>query len=271
MKNNIRESVKVGDKVTLKVDSEARDWGYNPGPDGIEVEVIGWSEIDHARLQSYGREPGIYENHSWPIVRFPDGQEKSIGSWNLKTDKVFWEDEKKKIRDLPETQFYEWDEVKVIGSRGFYNDRIITGIDYGWMKQKRMDGSPMPYYRVSPDKSAGSYCSYHDSELELVSRGLVWKYFHNEAYSFANEMEEFDFFYRLGHIDEVRNPRNQLYSWTKDELVESVRDGICDCMSLGNGMFGNGIRVTAIRYRDRELGERVRARFLREFAGSCVR
>jgi hypothetical protein len=266
----VREVIQIGDKAKLKVGKENREWGYNPGPDDMEVEVVGFSEISYGRLQSYGRLPGVYENRCWPKVRFPDGHEDTISHCHLESDKSFWEiGESKRLRDLPETKFYEWDEVKVIGPRGCFDDKIVTGIDYEWMKQKRNDGSPMPHYRVSPDRSGGSYCSYGDSDLELVCRGPVWKYFHNEALVFASEMEEIQFFYALGHHKEVRNPRCDLYKWTLEEALESAKDGICDCLNVSGGLFGGTPHLCVIRFNDRELGERARKMFIREF--SCVK
>lgn len=262
----MRELAQIGDKAKLKIGKENRDWGYNPGPDGMEVEIVGWSEIAWGRLQSYNKVPGIYENRSWPIVRFPDGHESSISTCHLECEKHLY-GAGKRIRDLPETKFYEWDEVKCVTRRG--NDKVVLGIDYEWMKQKRIDGSPMPHYRVGPDRSGGSYCSYGDSDLELVSRGPVWKYFHNEPVSFETEMEEFQFFYALGHFVEVRNPRSSLYSWTLEEAIESAGEGICDCLYMSNGLFGGMGHLGVVRFNDRELGERARKRFLKEF--SCVK
>jgi len=266
----MKNIIQIGDKATINIGEESRSWGYNPGPDGMEVEIIGWGEIPYGRLGSFGRVPGIYENHSWPIVRFPDGKETSISSCHLKSNKSFYGAENKRLRDLPETEFYEWDEVKVVGPRGYFDDNVVTGIDYGWMTQKRNDGSPMPHYRVSPNRSGGSYCSYGDSDLELVSRGPIWKYFHNEPVEFADEMEEIKFFYALYHWDGVRNPRCDLYSWTRDEIVVAARDGLCDCMNVSDGLFGGGIHLSAVKFRDRELGERARRLFLRGFS-SCVK
>ena len=263
-------TVKIGDKVTLQIPQENREWGYNPGPDGLEVEVVGWSEIAYGRLQSYGKEPGIYENHSWPIIKFPDGKTQSIGTWCLKTDSSFYEQESVKLRDLPELPFYEWDEVEVVSPR--YSSlnaererpfKVISGIDYSYYNQKCNDGiTPMPMYRVSPDTSGGSYSSFRGDELKLINRGLIWKFYHGEKLEFNSIAEERNLYYALGKYQEVRNPRNDLYKWTKDEMVESAEEGICDCMNISGGLFGSGPHLSAIRFQDRDLGERARKYFI---------
>jgi hypothetical protein len=79
-------------------------------------------------------------------------------------------------------------------------------------------------------------------------------------------MEEIHFFYALGHYTEVRNPRSELYCWTKEEALESAAAGICDCLSVSRGLFGSGPHVSVVRFNDRELGERARRMFLREFS-----
>lgn len=257
MKNN----AKIGDKALIKVHQENRSCGYNPAPDGTEVEIVSWLEKFYGRTRSFGKEPGIYDNHLWPIVKFPDGSTSPISSFHLDSDKQFWFDSPKK-RDLPELPFYEWDEVECLrpNSNVF---KVIVNVKYEHIGQKCNDGvTPYPIYDVAPDRKGGMYTWFREDELKLIKRGPIYKYFHGEKIEFSSLMEECDFHYTIGKYEDIRNPRNNLYSWTKDEMIESAKEGICDCMSISQGLFGTGPHLHAIRFTDRSLGERARNYFI---------
>lgn len=256
----------IGDIAVLNVDKENREWGYNPAPDGTEVELVGYAESFYSRRQSFCKKPGVYECHTWPKVELPSGDVISINAHNLKflNDKRIAWDAGKFLRDLPETTFWEYDEVRYIGKRERYgDDRFIFSIHYNNIGQFCNDGvTPLPLYDVSPTIRGGSYSSYRESELELVARGDIWKYYHGEKLEFPSLKAEAEFFQMLGHTDEVRNPRSSLYCWNWDEAQESAREGLIDCLSVSNGLFGGGVHMSAIRFHDRVLGEKIREEFL---------
>ena len=56
------ELMRIGDRVTVQIAKENREWGYNPCPDGAKAKVLGFSEIAYTRILNFGHKPGIYEN-----------------------------------------------------------------------------------------------------------------------------------------------------------------------------------------------------------------
>ncbi len=269
----IGEVLQVGDKVVINIHDENWNWGYRPVKEqkGTVAEVTGFSEITHSRVQNLGREPGVYVNHCWVYLK---GIENSIGSFNLELQdeeeykrrvKEWREDktQKKKIRDLPEMKFWEGDVANVNwgATRSPWKDEVeykVARINYEYLDQKRNDGSPMPEYTITPASGGCGEVAVNESTMTLISRGNVWKYFNGEKVVFSDLNEEASFFSGLGHTDEVRNPANNLYSWTLEEVIQAVRDGIVDWLSVGNSLFSGELRHDAKRFRDRELGERVR-------------
>ena len=143
----------------------------------------------------------------------------------------------------------------------------IVRIEYEWLGRMRNDGkTPMPEYGIVPaEKGLGGTTSVNESELELVSRGNVWKYFNGEKPEFSSFEDEVRFFSDLGHTKEVRNPANDLYRWSKEEVLKAIQEGIVDGMTGGSGLFGGGTRISAITFKDRELGKRVSESTLRWF------
>lgn len=118
------ELMKVGEKVIVNIPDENWEWGYRPvkKQKGTKAKIAGFGEIDYSRVQSYGREPGIYTNHSWVYL---EGIEGSVSACFLEPDdskeyekrlKDFhagkYHDEKP-LRPLPEMKFWEGDIVSI--------------------------------------------------------------------------------------------------------------------------------------------------------------
>lgn len=266
----IGETLKIGDTVIINIPDENWKWGYHPvkKQKGTEAKITGFGEIAYSRIQSFGKEPGIYTNHCWIQL---EGIEGSVSSCfiELKDQEEYKKrcknkrDDKKSIRPLPETKFWEDDIVTFTSSAHYIpwkNEKEvkIASINYDYMDQKRNDGSPMPEYNVTPINYNGGQIAVNENDLVLIRRGNVWKYFHNEKIEFKDLYEEANFFKMLGHYKEVPNPKTKLYSWTKDEVLQAIKDGIADCLSLDTGLFDTCLRHSAIRLRDRVLGEKVR-------------
>ena len=104
--------------------------------------------------------------------------------------------------------------------------------------------------------------------MTLVSRGNVWKHYHGEKPVFASLDEEAAFFGMLGHTDEVINPACSLYKWTLDEILKAMQEGTVDGLQVDRGLFGmsQDLHHRAIKFRDPELGKRVREATLKGFA-----
>lgn len=277
--------IKLGDKVVINIEKESRDWGYSPCPDGTKAKVIGFSEIHYGRTVNFGKEPGVYPNTSWVKLRMPDGTEHTEwdGRLTLIDNKEYKRrlDESKKvpynqrvnrqkIRDLPDTPFWEGDFVTgyELTSRNI-DPAVVNRIDFQYLDKKRDDGSPFPIYVISDKMNGGWTMSFNDEELSLVARGQIWKYYHNVPFSFVDLKEEAEFFKMLGKYDEVPSPVTNLYKWTKDEVLEAIQNGICDGFFMSNGLFGfsdkDESRISAVRFHDRDLGKRIAAKTLEGF------
>lgn len=267
----------IGDQVTITIPKENREWGYNPCPDGTQATVVGFSEITHGRINGCGKKPGVYTNTSWVKVQLSDNSviTEFAGRLNLtnaelrerrlqlrrealRKDNVFWDDIGF-LRDLPETEFWEWDIVEFKGQT-----LKVVGINYENIGQKCYDGcTDMPIYRVGGE---GWYQSPRPEDLKLVKRGNVWKHYHNEPIQFDNIEDEASLHRALGLTMELRNPgRDDLYSWTKEEVLEAIRGGMAHGLTVHFGFFGSGMHTSAIRFQDENLGKRVAQKTLEGF------
>lgn len=277
------EVLSIGDQCSIKIPKENREWGYNPCPDGTIVTVTSFIDSYYGRTGNFGREPGVYQNGCW--VNVSNGQKEwcentgrltlvdeeeykhRVADWRVSPEKY-----RVKLRDLPATAFWEGDFITCSAIKVFnWGKLYIQGIDYQNIGNFCADGvTPMPIYMVS-GIGVGGYTHVGENECSLIERGNVWKYYHNEVINFASLAEEASFFDLLGHTYEVRNPANKLYSWTKDEVLEAIRQGIAHGFSVSNGLFGSGPRPTAIRFKNEELGKRVAEATLRGFSSCNMR
>lgn len=258
------ELMRIGDVVTVDIGQEAREWGYNPYPDGTKVTIEGWGEIHYGHRHNYGYGPGVFENRCWVDVVDKKGKRVNISSCYLKGDPPKGRERQDhiRLRDLPETAFWEEDVVVEPEICRMWNvkELHVVGIDYAMLTHKRDDGSPMPIYRLSDDETGGMSTSSRDeTKIKLVRRGNVWRYFHGEKPKFADLKAEAKFFDSLGHTTEIRNPKNELYSWTKDEVLEAIQNGLGHSMSVDRGFFGmsDTLHHRVIKFNDPELGARV--------------
>jgi len=291
----IGELVKVGDEVAITIPEENRKWGYSPCLDGTKATVLGFSEIYYGRLGNFGFRPGAYVNRSWIKLRLEDGREHMEFSSRLEfVDKAEYEcrlaafrghqkenpdnwRNREFLRELPETPFWEGDFVRVHGRSavsvvysempperdpGFFQ---IIGIDYYNLDKMTQIGTRYPAYRISSKLSAGWETSASVDNMVLVERGPVWKFYHNEPITFDDIEEEAQFFEMLGHTEEVRNPANGLYSWTKEEVLDAIQKGLVHGFGMSSGFFGSKPSISAKRFRNEDLGRRVAQATLKGF------
>jgi len=259
----------IGTKAKINISQESRDWGYNPAPNGEEVEIVGFSIIDWGRINGCCHEPGMFYNNSWPTVRFADGREQSISSCHLtfpNRDWVNWPSVF--VSELPELPFWELDVIRVVGGRfsDYREWKYITNISYRDINKKCNDGSPYPMYSISPDESGGCTTYASQEELELVERGKVWKFYHNEPIAWETDKEEIEFYYKLGRYQEIRNPANSLYSWDIKEAVAAAKDGLVDCSRAIGYLFMGGSGLGCIKFTDERISEKARRMFLQNFS-----
>lgn len=273
------EGLEIGDIVELSVNAESRGWGYNPGPDGMRLRVVGFAETHYTHIMNFGHKPGVYKNKCWIRVEFPDGHLDTIGThglaivdkhlYNMRLDA--WRENRNKehdyIRPLPETSFHEGDEFTsdtVCSIFGYPHDTTfkVEVIHYNSIGELRDDGSRMPEYDFRHPTGGTSPCN--EADMELVSRGNVWKHFHGEKINFINIEEEARFFDMIGDTEEVKNPLTGNYSWNKDEVLAAIKVGFAHGMK-GHGSFLGGGTVYAIRFKDEDLGKLVAAYTLTMF------
>lgn len=283
---------RLGDVVTIEIAKDNWDWGYRPFPQGTKATIVGFGEIAYGRTNNCCLPPGVYENNCWAYVEV-DGKryDDSISTCFLKLPEEVVEArraegghpfDKPRLRDLPETKFWEEDKVRLsaFGLRrhasweGRYGNvpMRLWGIDYDCIDRKRDDGSPWPFYKV--DLPDGGSTGLEERELELVERGNVWRYYHGEPLVFSSLEEEASLMKNMGFYEEVRNSRSGFYSWTLEETLESIEAGDVDGFTAGRGFSFGGEserRIDAVRFHDRDLGRRVAEATLKGFNRGQVR
>lgn len=269
----IGDVLELGDKVSITIEKENREWGYDPCPDGTVAEVVGFSETFYSRTGNFGHKPGVYETKSWVLVRSEDKEWREWSGRFTMLDAVEYERRVKEwrangapfvgayLRELPETEFWEGD---VVASAEHPDVRVVQGINYNWMGDKAYDGSPLGFYQCSSDLYAGWHVTLSPKHLTLVERGPVWRYFHGVPLNLDTEAEA-KLHNLLGLVDEVRNPATDLYKWTLDEALEALRDGLGHAIRGGTSFLSMEPRTSVVRYQDEALGERVAAMTLANF------
>ena len=286
--------LQTGDRVIHNMDKEARSWGRKGPADGTLGTVLGFTKCKTHKarwgLDRYFYSPGVYYQDGVPLILWDDGSsevsgwdhdladtvelERRFAAWRKQNHNHGANHRLLRIEDLPETQFFELDIVQLkpgTQAASSFQD-----------SPKRLRVSSILWH-IKPDERGQAYdvewidddgnyarCGstwLHDNELELLERGNVWREYVNEPLKFADIREELAFAHGTGKVHEQRNPANQLYSWSADEVLAAIRAGTVDSMNLTPGLFGGKTRPTAYRCEDRDLGERVRAYTIEGFAG----
>lgn len=203
-----------------------------------------------------------------------------------------------RIGDLPETKFWEGDLVRVTCKHPSYaadpvinvqswltpeawEERkklnpdptvcVITRVGYSDINKTCNDGSPYPMYSISYKLGGGMCMSFTEAEIELVERGNIWKWYHDEPIEFGSLQEEANFAKLVSECEEVMNPKRKLYLWSLDEALQAIRDGIAhgfntSTFSLVPISEGTPARIVVHRFNNEELGKRVAAATLEGFA-----
>ena len=298
----LTEQYLVGDRVVMKMDREARSWGRKGAPDGTVGEVVG--RYRYKRYRGYQEEryqkAGLYEANGALSIRWfelPEGSALedylvNMGGSDLRLEDAAEQErreteframtqdgrnavmngyrDEQRIDDLPETPFLPGDEVQDTNpfdpDRHLYRFRVLS-IDYNF---KYQDGSVEHVYNIQAfDRETDQSCystMRSGTCLELVVRGNIWRELNGEPLIFKDMAEESAYATARGRSTEVRNPKSNLYSWTKDEVLNAIEDGIVDGFAMPTIPFSFGQRsISAQRFNDRELGERVRAATLEGF------
>lgn len=279
--------VELGDRVIIKTEKSCNQ----VYPRGTIATVIGFSESYRGRIHNFGSKPGVYVNKMWVTIRLENGfkDTKSSGDIELINKAEYarrvtafeklqqeqsnnWS-ENEFLRELPETPFWEGDFVCVpkqdtsmivICTETPPQDPLeifqINRIDYLHTNEPNY-----PAYEISDRLGSGWHTSATADDIALLERGPVWKYYHGETITFNSIEEEAKFFDLLGHDDEVRNPINGKYLWTKKEVLDAIRKGFAHGFSISDSIGTGTPRITALHFRDEELGRRVAQATLQGF------
>jgi hypothetical protein len=233
-------------------------------PDGVDPMDPEYARVDAGDLDAADTFYKEYRHRyatEWPV-------RNADGSFNLDFDTIAEGDKLDNLErtgDLPDTKFWELDIVSYEGRR----HRIYRISYFGWGSQG-VRGAGVHCYEMEGINEFGVYDgggsrTVEPEELQLLERGNVWREAHGESLVFGSLDEEVGFACNMGRAPEVRNPANNLYSWTLDEVIQAIKDDIVDGFTNGTALFSDKSRISARRFQDRELGERVRAETVKGF------
>lgn len=286
---SLRRFLRIGDRVVMTMDKEAREWGRPGVPTGTAGTVIGFTRYDSyvSRIGSPGKRPGRYSCNGSGVIAWDNGEFGQPSASDLRwetsharlaiqraADQV-WNaafDTDQFVEPLPELEFWEHDIVRDKTGRirmSLREDTLlrISHINYNNVNAKRDDGSPMPIYNVESSQGLSGTTSVNTDDLELVERGNVWKWFNDKSkIVWTSLREEANFSKLLGLTVEVPNPVTGWYTWSVEEVLPSLEAGLIDATSVCPGFFGSGSILRCHRFSDRELGERVRAECIQGFS-----
>lgn len=184
----MRARLEVGDRVKIYIPQDSRGWGYNYCPDGTPATIEGFAEIAWGRENNLGIPPGIYANHFWVNLLLDDGRRHTEFSQRLvPVDSAVYLrsprniDEQEFLRPLPDLPFWEGDTVTTKISLSCPGPYMVQSINYRYLGQQRLDGSPMPLYNISNRLDVGWHTALEETDLELVARGKYWQDAHHGA------------------------------------------------------------------------------------------
>ena len=279
---------RIADRVIMNMSHETRAWsGRNLIPDGAKGTVVGFTRYkrDVSIIDYYcSKIPGIYEGNGAAIILWDNGQHTNEGGESVCFEDLSLNESRRndteynkafetivKIADLQSTPVEIGDEIIVErvgnGKRATYQ-ATIGRIDYLRLNEKCDDGvTPMPAYQYRATEGWSSSCNEGDI-LRIVKRGNYWAWLNNKTQlSFADLKEECAFYSSIGFVEDVRNPKNGMYSWTLPELLQAVKEGTVDVIHTSPGMFGAAQRVGGKRFPDMpDLAKRCREEVLKGFA-----
>ena len=261
---------RIGDVVVMMMDKEVRDWvGSKELPDGTLGTVIGFYRykvvVERNRCRK-DRIHGVYECNGVPIVKWENGKTGKISPHYIAIDDVLLEERRKDtkykeafetphyISPLPSLPFCEHDIVE-LNEPIFGNSTMakICRIDYLNVGEFCDDGvTPYPIYTIRPCDASGPTTSIRESDIrKLCKRGLYWQWEHDkENMVFENIRQEVEFYVSIGYGVEMRNPKNNLYSWNIEEAEQAIKDETIASISVVNGFFGNGPSIVCYTFPD---------------------
>ncbi len=238
----------AGTPVTICIEAVNRVWwqeAYRHGQRGIVQDYV---KKYIPRIKNDGLNPGIYPDFEKLIVEFEGSRHivprihiKELSSENYKPPRA-------QPEPLPDSKFWEGDQVKLCTTREPY---VVTKIKYG----------DEITYNLSKGIYTGDGCwaTVLEDGLELIDRGPVWNFYHGKRLLFTDIVEEVRFHTLIGQYQK-RNLESR-YS-VHDRVFEAVRllsQGDIDTFILNPEEDGISScqKVTVFYFTNRVLGERV--------------
>lgn len=285
-----------GDRVIMKMDKESRSYrGDEYPPDGTLGTFLGCKRVTRYRGRvgndAHFYEPGIYECDGVAIIKWDNGSDKVDGWSHEMLDKVEYKrrfeawhaienkphdfgEHVVRVGDLPETRFWEGDIVALTDATGHTLNRLrVDSIEFHWGRNENGFAYGVSWVDENNVYAKRGSTNCRSSDLKLIERGNVWKEEHGGTLVFADLLQEANYAQWRGRTEGVRNPANGLYKWTKDEVLAAIQDGIVDAFNLSSGIIASllqdNARINAIRFKDRDLGERVRQETMLGFGMSA--
>lgn len=283
-----------GMKVIVQMDSDMRGHSGKELPDGatgtlVERKVFQRHSSRYG-IDRYFKEPGLYEQLGTWIVKMddpsfgdikldgqPTGLRLGTSYFRVHPDHfVEYENRKqqfseltdfheqnivlnglKKIGELPESKAWELDEIVFNDEHIRYRDDehklryVVSSIDY---QEDNL------YSVMALDENGEHHfgTNVRESQILGIKRGNVWKMENGVPLEFSSLEEEGGFYRGIGRAREMKNPKLGIYRWSLEDFLEAVKDDVVDCMTNGFAPFSNQRRISAYRYLDRDIGERLR-------------
>ncbi len=296
--------MKIGDRVTMMMDEEARSWGRKGPPDGTQGTVVGFHRYTAwvPRVGGWNEKPGKYLCNGATFVAWDNGFNDTVSAhdvvWSVEhektkqermSDKAYIEAFEKRswVEDLPDLPIWEDDVVDVVSRRWDGEKQMrVKRIDYYNLGEKRNDGvTPMPIYACTGLDGTGGEVSLDETEVKFASRGRVWKWMNgqDDMVSFKDLQDEAAFHRWLGLVKQVKNPTSGDYGWTLPQILTAMAEETVDAFTINNGfpflatMFSKPKRQnpedsshSAWKFDSANLGERTRKAALGAFNESAV-
>lgn len=284
--------LRLGDVVAVQMDPESRAYGQGKETvDGLVGIVIAFKRYTNfrARIGDFGMKPGEYLCNGGAVIAWSNGTNSGVSAhdirwyenheakkierqqdkaWNEAYEFDAW------IKELPELPFWEHDIVELVSKhRSHWNSPIVRvqRIDYHRIGDKRNDGSPMPIYDCTPVEPGHGSSSFEETELVLVERGKLWKWFHDERDQIVwkDIAEEISFHSSLGLTEQIHCEQSGSYSWPLSAILPALKAGTIDTVTRSHGFFGGASSGNAIKINDADLAERARAETTKGFSKSA--
>lgn len=245
---------RLGDRVVMQMDKEARACG-RPGPqDGTLGTVVGITryKISHGHNALYpdtNPVTGIYEGNGAIYVKWDNGEAETVSCHDIcfvdeklnelrQQDTAYNEafDTEVKVSDLPKLPYIEGATVILHTGETVSIKKIDYPIDTSYDPTKKIY-----YVNILSGQyvAASAYVSDEDIK-KVLSHGnyFEWYYGDKANLKFKDISEEVHFYQTIGKLVQVRNSKTGYYTFTVKEFLEAIKKGEGHAVRMSGGLFG---------------------------------